>query len=96
MLYIQTNEHSDRAKFVHVAPDKSSVPPNLTAHLQFLDEAYPDIGIEFEVIEGEFSENLIESLSKEWDIPTNLMFIGSPRESTNIDMRKLGEVRLII
>lgn len=96
MLYIQTNEYSDRAKFVHVANEKSTALPKLADHLRFLDEAYPDIEVDFELIEGEFSGGLIRSLSKKWDIPTNLMFIGSPRESTTIDMTELGEVRLII
>ncbi len=96
MLYIQTNEHSNHAKFVHVAAGLSDAPPQLAEHLRFLDEAYPDIEIEFEVIVGKFSRALIESLSEKWDIPTNLMFIGSPRESTAVDMATLGEVRLIV
>jgi amino acid transporter len=96
MIYVQMNEHSDRAKFVHVAKDPSDVPPNLAAHLRFLDEAYPEIDIEFEVIEGEFSAELIHTLSEKWDVPTNLMFLGSPTSQEGFKLAELGGVRLII
>ena len=96
MIYVQMNEHSDRAKFVHGAKDPSDVPPNLAAHLRFLDEAYPEIDIEFEVIEGEFSAELIHTLSEKWDVPTNLMFLGSPTSQEGFKLAELGGVRLII
>ena len=76
--------------------DRSQVPAKLQSDLQFLDEAYPDIDIEFVVIEDKFSPDLIRRLSKEWNVPTNLMFIGSPRGKLAYGLAELGGVRLII
>lgn len=96
MQYVQDNEHTDRIKIVTVVANDDSVPPNLEKQLQFLDEAYPDIDIEFVVEHGKFSPALIQELSKQWGIPTNLMFIGSPGERFGYAISKLGGVRLII
>ena len=64
--------------------------------MKFLDEVYPDVEIEFVVIDGTFGPDLIRRLSKKWDIPTNLMFIGSPGERFPHSLADLGGVRLII
>jgi len=96
MLYILRNEHSNRVKIVTVVKDRSEVPPKLEKDLEFLDEAYPSIDIEFLVLEDKFSPELIQRLSKEWNIPTNLMFIGSPGKSFPYGLAELGGVRLII
>lgn len=96
MLYIRRNEHTNRAKIVTIVKDPKDVPPQLEAHLAFLDQAYPDIDIEFVVVEGEFGPTLIQKLSKEWKIPVNLMFIGSPGDHFMYGLAELGGVRLII
>lgn len=96
MLYIRQNEHTNRAKIVTVVKDPKDVPPQLDAHLKFLGEAYPDIDVEFVVVEGVFGPKLIEKLSKQWKIPVNLMFIGSPGDRFVYDLAELGGVRLII
>ncbi len=96
MLYIKENEHTDRVKVVTVVPNGTPVPPKLAEHLKFLDEVYPEIDIEFVVVTGKFSPTLIQSLSTEWNIPTNLMFIGSPGDHLLYGVSELGGVRLII
>ena len=96
MLYILRNEHSNRVKIVTVVNDRSEVPPKLEKDLAFLDEAYPSIDIDFLVLEDKFNPGLIQKLSKEWHIPTNLMFIGSPGKSFPYGLAELGGVRLII
>ncbi|KAA5539731.1 APC family permease [Roseiconus nitratireducens] len=96
MLYIKENEHTNRVKFVHVHQPQSELPPRLSEHIRFLDEVYPDIDIEFVAIEGEFTPELIEQLSEQWDIPTNLMFIGSPTGHLNYRVADLCGARLII
>ena len=62
----------------------------------FLDEAYPEMDIELIVRRGRFSPDLIQQLSDEWKIPTNLMFIGSPGDHLIYGISELGGVRLII
>jgi amino acid transporter len=96
LLYVRRNEHPKRVKIVIAANTPEEVPPRLEKDLQFLDEVYPDVEIEFVVIEGTFGPELIRQLSKEWGIPTNLMFIGSPGERFPHSLAALGGVRLII
>jgi hypothetical protein len=96
MLYVQQNEHTNRIKVVNVVRDESEVPPNLKRDLDFLNEAYPNIDIEFVVRIGTFGPDLIRKLSKIWEIPTNLMFIGSPGNHFIYGLKDLGGVRLII
>jgi amino acid transporter len=96
MLYVKNNEHTNRIKVVHVVRDDSEVPPNLKEDLEMLDKAYPEIDIEFVTVKGVFGPELISRLSKEWSIPTNLMFIGSPGDHFMYGLADLGGVRLII
>lgn len=96
MLYIRKNEHTNRAKIVTVVKDKSEIPPKIEGHLQFLDESYPDIDVEFLAVEGMFGPGLIQKLLKEWGIPVSLMFIGSPGSGFMYGLEELGGVRLII
>ena len=61
--------------------------------LEFCD---PNIDIELVVQEGQFGPDMVETLSKKWGIPTNLMFIGSPGTHFLYGLAELGGVRLII
>ncbi|WPD24733.1 MAG: APC family permease [Candidatus Electrothrix aestuarii] len=96
MQYVQNNEHSSRIKIVTVVQDEREVPPNLQRDLDFLNEAYPAIDIEFVVNIGTFNPALIQELSAKWNIPANLMFIGSPGDHLIYGLADLGGVRLII
>lgn len=96
LLYVRENEHTNRLKIVTVSKSLDDVPDSLGQELEFLDQAYPEIDVEFVKIEGQFSPELIRQLSEEWDIPTNLMFIGSPGGRLPYGLAELGGVRLII
>jgi hypothetical protein len=96
MLYIKENEHTNRVKVVTVVQDENEVPPKLREHIRLLDEAYPDMQISLVVLEGEFTPELIQELSRTWSIPDNLMFIGSPGHEFQYSLADLGGVRLII
>lgn len=96
MLYIRNNEHTNRVKIVTVVENKDDVPPKLAGHVRFLDQVYPDIDMELVVIEGTFTPELIQDLSKKWKIPPNLMFIGAPGDHFPHALENLGGVRLII
>jgi len=61
-----------------------------------LDRAYPDIKIDFVKLHGEFGPEIIQRLSKEWKIPPNFTFIGSPGDHLPYKLANLGGVRLII
>ena len=96
ILYVRDNEHTNRIKVVIVVNDEKEVPDKLNEDLAFLDEAYPQIDIDFHIVKGAFGPKLIHELSQEWDIPTNLMFIGSPGGKMIYGLAELGGVRLII
>lgn len=96
MLYISRNEHTKKLKLVFVSNEENPVPKNLALEVDFLDREYPQIAIEFIIEEGVFSPKLITKLSKEWDIPVNFMFIGSPGDRFPYKIEELGGVRLII
>ncbi|MCA9295587.1 MAG: APC family permease, partial [Phycisphaerales bacterium] len=97
MQYIKENEHTRRVKIVTVVNDpEEDVPPLLAGQIRFLDEVYPDIDMEFIVLQGTFNPALIEELSQEWNIPKNLMFIGSPGDHFPFGLEDMGGVRLII
>jgi hypothetical protein len=96
MQYVMENEDTNRIKVVTVVRDVSEVPPKLAEDLRFLDEAYPQIDIEYVKREGDFGPELIQELSEEWSVPTNLMFIGSPGGKLPYHLAELGGVRLII
>ena len=96
VLYVLKNEHTSRIKVVTVVDDEAEAPPKLERDIGFLNEAYPDIDIELVVMRGRFGPDLVQRLSKEWQIPTNFMFIGSPGDHFVYGLAELGGVRLII
>ena len=96
VLYVLKNEHTSRIKVVTVVGDGDDAPPRLERDIGFLNEAYPEIDIELVVIRGRFGPDLIQRLSKEWQVPTNFMFIGSPGDHFVYGLAELGGVRLII
>jgi hypothetical protein len=96
VLYVRRNEHSNRIRVVTVVRDQSEVPQRIKDDLKFLNRTYPDLEIEFLVLEGKFGPELIEDLSQKWSIPTNFMFIGSPGDHFLYGLAELGGVRLII
>ena len=96
MLYITKNEHTKRLKIVLATSENQKVPENLPQEIEFLDKEYPEVDIEFVVEKGKFTPQLIQKLSKKWNIPVNFMFIGSPSDRFPYKIEELGGVRLII
>ncbi|MGE5329282.1 MAG: APC family permease [Deltaproteobacteria bacterium] len=96
MLYVRKNEQAKRIKFVHLYKDESEIPPKLKDDIRWIDEAFPDIKIDFEMIKGEFCPKTIEELSEKFGVAKNYMFIGTPGEHMKYTIEDFGEVRLII
>ncbi len=96
MLYVRRNEHTNHVKVVTVVRDESEIPERLRTDLEILDEAYPEIKIDFVVVKDTFSPELIQKLSRDWDIPVNFMFLGSPGDHFLYGLAEMGGVRLII
>ena len=95
MQYVQNNETTKKLKIVNVkkASDSNEA---LKIDLEVLDRAYPEIHIEFIEIDGVFGPELIHTLSEQWNIPKNFMFIGSPGDRFSYRVSELGGVRLIM
>lgn len=97
LLYIKGNEHTKKIRIVTVNPERQpELAEKLKRDIEFLDREYPEITIEFIEVEGTFAPELIQNLSKEWKIPVNFMFIGSPGDHFPFRVEELGGVRLII
>jgi hypothetical protein len=96
MLYIRKNEHTNKLRIVSVLKEGEKIPERLKSDIEVLDREYPDIHINFVEVKGEFGPEIIKKLSKEWNIPINFMFIGSPSERFPYRIEELGGVRLII
>ncbi|QHS56405.1 APC family permease [Mucilaginibacter sp. 14171R-50] len=95
MIYVEENEATKRLKIVHIANEDSNN-DHLKKDIEVLDRAYPDIDIDFVEIEGRFGPEMIDQLSKEWNIPKNFMFIGAPGNKFPYHVSELGGVRLIM
>ncbi|KAF2519627.1 APC family permease [Flavobacterium salilacus subsp. salilacus] len=95
MQYVQQNETTRNLKIVNVLHE-SNGNEDLKKDLKVLDRAYPEINIQFIEIKGVFGPDLIDDLSREWNIPKNFMFIGSPGDKFPYKVADLGGVRLIM
>lgn len=95
MQYVEVNETTKKLKIVNIKKEGESN-DLLIKDLEVLDRAYPDIDIEFIEIKGTFGPEIIEELSKKWNIPKNFMFIGSPGDRFSYRISELGGVRLIM
>lgn len=96
MLYIQKNEHTKKLKVVTAVKNGAEITDQFKIDIDVVDREYPSIKIEFIEIDDQFGPELINRLSKEWDIPINFMFIGSPGDRFPYKVEDLGGVRLII
>jgi amino acid transporter len=96
MQYVQDNESTKKLRIVNVKLEGAKSDESLIKDLKVLDRAYPEIDIEFIELEGIFGPEIIDELSKKWDIPKNFMFIGSPGDRFSYRVAELGGVRLIM
>lgn len=96
LLYIQKNEHTKKLKVVTASMKENTISKQFRNDIKVVDREYPEIKIEFIELKEQFGPELINKLSKEWDIPINFMFIGSPGDHFPYKIEELGGVRLII
>ena len=96
MAYVVENEFTNRLKIVTLLKEGETYPQDLLTDIHVLDRAYEQIEVDFVTINDTFGPELIDRLSKEWQIPKNFMFIGSPGNAFPYQISELGGVRLII
>lgn len=96
MRYVTDNEHTHRLRIVTVFKEGEEAAPGIARDIEVLDRAYPDISIDYKILHGRFGPEMIQELSREWRIPPNFMFIGSPGDRFPFRVADLGGVRVII
>jgi amino acid transporter len=96
MMYVEENEITRKIKIVTLTKNNQVISPEFRREFEVLDKAYPDIKMEQVVIEGQFGPEMINTLSKKWNIPKNYMFISSPGDKFTYKVADLGGVRLIL
>jgi amino acid transporter len=96
IIYVKDNEITQKLKIVTVLQKEQQLSRTFVRDFEALDRAYPDIKIEYIQIPGIFGPEIINTLSREWNIPHNFMFIGSPGDRFPHRVSDLGGVRLII
>ncbi|MEO7310404.1 MAG: APC family permease [Chitinophagaceae bacterium] len=96
IIYVQENEITRKLRIVTVVNGNKQVTDAFMSDFDALDRAYPEIKINFMQIEGIFGPELINELSKKWNIPTNFMFISSPGDRFSYRVSDLNGVRLIM
>lgn len=96
IIYVLTNEITQNLKIVAVLEKEEELSKTFVRDFEAIDRAYPDLKIEFIQVKGTFGPEIIDRLSKEWNIPKNFMFIGSPGDHFPHSISDLGGVRLII
>jgi len=94
--YIVKNEDSKKVYVVYLQTKKDNeVIKSLKADLEVLDRTYPEIDIEFICRQGKFGPEIVRRFSKEFNIPINNMFMGSPEDKHRFTIQELGGVRVI-
>ena len=68
---------------------------NIHRNIQILRELHPDLKIEYQARRGEFSPANVDALSKELEVPKNLMFMGALTHTLPFSLQDLGGVRII-
>ncbi len=95
-LYVLNNEQTNRLKVVHCFQQEAEIPGQMADNLRILDRIYPQLRIDLVLVQGQFGPELIERLSRQFGVPKNYMFIGTPGDRFPHRIAELGGVRMIM
>jgi amino acid transporter len=95
-LYVLANEETNRMRVVHVFQKEEEIPAHLAEQMATIDRIYPNLRIDFVAVKGTFGPGIIETLSRRFRVPKNLMFIGTPGDHFPHQIAELGGVRVIL
>jgi len=96
MAYVVANEFTNRLKIVALLKFDEDYPDDLLSDIIVLDRAYEQIEVDVVIMTAQLGPDLVNNLSKQWNIPKNFMFIGSTGDWAPYHISELGGVRLII
>ena len=94
--YILKNESSRIVVLVHLYDrSENNEEKAIREALIPLKEVFPSLKVYFVARQGRFGPEMVDSLSKEYGVMKNSMFIGAPEDKHNFSMEQLGDVRII-
>jgi amino acid transporter len=94
--YIDRNEDCHNILvFRFFAEEDPEVDLKLHRNLGVIRELYPHLTIEYMARRGPFTPESVDALSRELDVPKNMMFMGSLTHAQDFSLQDLGGVRVI-
>ena len=94
--YIVKNESSRSVVVIHLYSNPGqNEEAALAKSLDTIREIFPMLKLELVVRQGRFGPEIIDEVSKEFDVATNNIFIGAPEEKHSFSVQELGGVRVI-
>jgi amino acid transporter len=94
--YIVKNEASRSVVVFHLynTPDRNEE-ASIKEAIKVLEQIFPELRVELSVREGSFGPEIIDSVSREFGVARNNIFIGAPEEKHDFSIQELGGVRVI-
>ncbi len=94
--YLSRNEDCQNVLIFRLyAHEDPNTELNIHRNLGIIRELHPDLKIEYQARKGQFSPEAVDALSRELDIPKNMMFMGSLTHTLAFSIQDLGGVRII-
>eukprot|EP00949_MAST-11_sp_MAST-11-sp1_P001763 g1763.t1 len=93
--YILNNEQRRWIKFVRVFPSENAIPARVPEIYAFLQDAYPELLIEYTAMVGKFGPDAVRSLAYQEKISSTFMFMGSFSKEFEFSFEEMGGLRLI-
>ena len=96
VAYVQSNELTKWLKVVYVYEDISD--PMIKAiaeNLRVIDRCFPKIVIDFVLVQGRFSPEVVAQVSSRLGVQRNFMFISCPGDRFPHDIGDFGGIRMI-
>jgi hypothetical protein len=94
--YIVKNEASRSVVVFHLynSPDRNEE-ASIKEAIKVIEQIFPELRVELIVREGSFGPEIIDSVSREFGVARNNIFIGAPEEKHDFSIQELGGVRVI-
>ena len=94
--YILKNESSRNIILVHLYERmEDNEEKAIKEALRALEQIFPALNVEFVVRQGRFGPDMVDTLSQEYGVLKNSMFIGAPEDKHHFSVEQLGDVRII-
>ena len=94
--YLSRNEDCQNVLIFRLyTQDDPNAELNIHRNLGIIRELHPELKIEYQARKGLFNPETVDALSRELDIPKNMMFMGSLTYTQAFSIQDLGGVRII-